>query len=544
MASTQEQELSQGYAFEFDPPLDKKHECPVCHLALRDPVQTACGHRFCIICVKEMLRKPRPRCPMDNEILNKDEVFPDNFCKREILNLTVLCKNRVNGCSWKGQLRELLDKHTTSCDYLVVICTNEGCSASVFQKDLQKHLQSDCEFRGIICDYCSQEFIFSQRKEHDAICPELEIDCENNCGQRLKRKDYEEHLKASCTCAELECEYASVGCPFTGPQDKLDIHQKMSEPKHLSLVFQSIKSLTAGGVVVRNGTKEGVVTVGGADKDQLPVNGLLSDDKITTREQFEHHEIEAAVKAEKDKIINELHQKIDHLTSRVEELTQTVIRLDSLCQDLSTIGSRTAALEQKHVSSQAKVTAVEHRLLAIEKSLAVKDDALAEHDVRLLTLEMTSYDGVLRWKITDYDRRQSEAIAGKRLSIYSPPFYTSRSGYKMCARTYLNGDGMGKGTHLSLFFVVMRGEYDALLPWPFQQRVTFTLIDQDHRRHVSDTFQPDPSSSSFQRPVNEMNVASGCPLFVPLEALKTQGYVKNDTLFIRVAVETKGLIHP
>jgi hypothetical protein len=56
MASTQEQELSQGYAFEFDPPLDKKHECPVCHLALRDPVQTACGHRFCIICVKEMLR--------------------------------------------------------------------------------------------------------------------------------------------------------------------------------------------------------------------------------------------------------------------------------------------------------------------------------------------------------------------------------------------------------------------------------------------------------------------------------------------------------
>lgn len=42
---------------------------------------------------------------------------------------------------------------------------------------------------------------------------------------------------------------------------------------------------------------------------------------------------------------------------------------------------------------------------------------------------------------------------------------------KMCARVYLNGDGMGKGTHLSLFFVVMRGEYDALLPWPFKQKV-------------------------------------------------------------------------
>jgi len=25
----------------------------------------------------------------------------------------------------------------------------------------------------------------------------------------------------------------------------------------------------------------------------------------------------------------------------------------------------------------------------------------------------------------------------------------------------------------------MKGEYDALLPWPFNKKVTFTLIDQD-----------------------------------------------------------------
>jgi len=41
----------------------------------------------------------------------------------------------------------------------------------------------------------------------------------------------------------------------------------------------------------------------------------------------------------------------------------------------------------------------------------------------------------------------------------------------MCARLYLNGDGMGKGTHVSLFFVIMRGAYDALLKWPFRQKV-------------------------------------------------------------------------
>ena len=52
-------------------------------------------------------------------------------------------------------------------------------------------------------------------------------------------------------------------------------------------------------------------------------------------------------------------------------------------------------------------------------------------------------------------------------------------GYKMCARIYLNGDGISKKLHMSLFFVVMRGEYDALLQWPFRQKVTRLLLDQD-----------------------------------------------------------------
>ena len=60
------------------------------------------------------------------------------------------------------------------------------------------------------------------------------------------------------------------------------------------------------------------------------------------------------------------------------------------------------------------------------------------------------------WKIGDYRQRKLQAVGGRILSLYSQPFYTSRYGYKMCARIYLNGDGVGRGTHLSLFFVVMQ----------------------------------------------------------------------------------------
>eukprot|EP00061_Rhincodon_typus_P011552 g36651.t1 len=183
---------------------------------------------------------------------------------------------------------------------------------------------------------------------------------------------------------------------------------------------------------------------------------------------------------------------------------------------------------------------VEHQVTQHDKLLSVHEVRLAETDLRFQLLETASYNGRLIWKIRDYTRRKQEAVSAKTLSLYSQPFYSSPFGYKMCARVYLNGDGMGKGTHLSLFFVVMRGEYDPLLPWPFRQKVTLTLLDQGPAKdHVSDTFKPDPNSSSFHRPQTEMNVASGCPLFVTQTVLEneTHHYIKDDTIFIKVTVD-------
>uniref|UniRef100_A0AC11D9D1 TNF receptor associated factor 1 n=1 Tax=Ovis aries TaxID=9940 RepID=A0AC11D9D1_SHEEP len=119
-------------------------------------------------------------------------------------------------------------------------------------------------------------------------------------------------------------------------------------------------------------------------------------------------------------------------------------------------------------------------------------------------------------------------------------FYTAKYGYKLCLRLYLNGDGTGKRTHLSLFIVIMRGEYDALLPWPFRNKVTFMLLDQNNREHAIDAFRPDLNSASFQRPQSETNVASGCPLFFPLNKLQSpkHAYVKDDTMFLKCVVET------
>lgn len=73
-------------------------------------------------------------------------------------------------------------------------------------------------------------------------------------------------------------------------------------------------------------------------------------------------------------------------------------------------------------------------------------------------------------------------------------------------------------------------------------QVTLMLLDQNNREHIIDAFRPDISSSSFQRPVSDMNIASGCPLFCPLSKLDSKNsYIRDDTIFIKAIVDLTGL---
>ena len=106
----------------------------------------------------------------------------------------------------------------------------------------------------------------------------------------------------------------------------------------------------------------------------------------------------------------------------------------------------------------------------------------------------------------------------------------------------MDGDGCGKNIHLSFFLTLMKGEYDALFQWPFRHTVTLTLLDQDGDKNIAQSFKPECTSSSFQRPRNQMNIASGCPMFAPLSVLNS--YVKDDTMFLKCEIDTSGIKVP
>ncbi|XP_063147332.1 TNF receptor-associated factor 2-like [Candoia aspera] len=154
--------------------------------------------------------------------------------------------------------------------------------------------------------------------------------------------------------------------------------------------------------------------------------------------------------------------------------------------------------------------------------------------------ELVSTDGILVWKVENFSKLLKDAKTGKRPSIFSPAFATHPFGYRLCVRLYPDGDGVGKGGHLSLFLALAKGPYDDILPWPFQQKVTFSLLDPTRRKSpLVETFLPDTQSTSFQKPHQRLNVASGSPLFA--SHVDIPSYLRDDTLYLKIMVDLTGI---
>lgn len=144
------------------------------------------------------------------------------------------------------------------------------------------------------------------------------------------------------------------------------------------------------------------------------------------------------------------------------------------------------------------------------------------------------------WKVTNFWERVSKAKTDKETRFESDSFYIGPQGYKMKLAMYPNGTKEARNAHISLYIALMKGRYDAILPWPFRYRVTLTIIDQNpdlmQRHNFVKSFVPEPTWKSMQRPVSEENERRGFGRFFSHVKLKTGSYVVDDTLFVKFEV--------
>lgn len=264
--------------------------------------------------------------------------------------------------------------------------------------------------------------------------------------------------------------------------------------------------------------------------------------------------------------VRELHNKPcdnhPQITFENEEYSNLIDSVNMLAEGLSCLQDDNVQLHTSHVQLTSTLMDQQKQIEQLKKSTEettrtvdatqissniLQTDIEAMKQMLSDLSSQSSNDGSYIWKITDVAEKMASSMSEHQTSIYSPPFYSSPSGYKMCMRLYLNGDGNARNTHISLFFVIMRGNYDPILVWPFNYKITFILYDQTSaQRHVIDSFRPDVKSNSFQVPRSNMNIASGLPKFFPLSIFRQDNnpYVRDNSIFIRCMVDFRSIPKP
>ncbi len=120
----------------------------------------------------------------------------------------------------------------------------------------------------------------------------------------------------------------------------------------------------------------------------------------------------------------------------------------------------------------------------------------------------------------------------------STPFYTSERGYKLQLDVYPNGWGASKGTHLSLYVYLLKGEYDHELQWPFNANITIQLLNwSGDSDHIQYTIRHNYARIEYRTRVIEGVAAPGGWGYEPFAShsvLNDSNYVNEDKLCFKI----------
>jgi len=152
-----------------------------------------------------------------------------------------------------------------------------------------------------------------------------------------------------------------------------------------------------------------------------------------------------------------------------------------------------------------------------------------------------NFTGSMLWKIKDFSKHMENAVNKSELSVYSKPFFTSRYGYKVRAQLFVNGLGCQSGEYMAIYFHILPSEHDDILRWPFNHKITFSLLEQSpDQNNVTYTLVPTANEDSYKRPPSDkMSDGKGYNRFISLRDLNKGQYIKNDSIFIKIRVHCK-----
>ena len=191
-----------------------------------------------------------------------------------------------------------------------------------------------------------------------------------------------------------------------------------------------------------------------------------------------------------------------------------------------------------------KVILQEEEIVRLNKELSAQ-----AHEIQLLRTSVHPCSGQFTWCVSSIRQKVKASREGDPTctAIYSPEFLSHEGGYLLQLCIHPTGDKTPD--HMSFYFVIMKGPFDDILPWPFQQRVKLTLLSCNPGAavatsgaaggHIVREIVPDPRLHYFSRPRDVRNVGFGYHKFIPTTKLELESseYVGSGCIYLRALVE-------
>lgn len=234
----------------------------------------------------------------------------------------------------------------------------------------------------------------------------------------------------------------------------------------------------------------------------------------------------------------------------------------SQCQEQLALVTNASGIS---VADMKKYEVMEKRLLETEQRVVGRVDhfghqvesirAACEHlESRVVSFNRTgnrvgSFDGTLVWRVNGFSKNQALCVSNRKTYyMLSDIFHTSKDGYQLCAKVYFNGDGRCEEVKsLVISVIILQGEFDNILTWPFRKKITVIVLDQSKRQdHAISVVYPARNLNAycFQKPVSgKTNPDIKVPHILPLSELryppeegKPTFVNSDDQLFIKILV--------
>ena len=546
---------------------DIDYQCPICTEPLTEPyLSIECGHHLCQQCRDRLLSIGKTECPTCREPDVLTNAVLDKNVQRKVQCLKVRCLVYKKGCEWVGELRDLHDhlqkRCVIACPFPCLFCSSRYARKS----ETREHSRRHCHKRMISCENCGYYNTFTiVTEKHYPICPRSPIDCPNqHCPvEGLRRHQLEQHLN--------ECSYQLVDCPNTGcsvqlPRELIKLHRVFRHNLVLEETNQAV-AITPATVspqyLYNQAPMEFIISDFSEKKEANEVwysspfythnrgykfrlnvcpngDGTGSGTHLSVYGQLMRGEYD-----------NELEWPFKG-DIRVELLNW---RADKNHHSRTIYFNRYIDPDRKHssrVTDRETATGYGNPQFISHTDLPPTTNTEYLHDDYLkLRVSAIVYSTPLLPLTPAWQDSLSTTQSGAQFTIseyskrklfsnqyFSPPFTTSSQGYRLCLKVFANGAASGKGSHLSIYAYIMKGQHDDRLQWPFTGTIIIELLNWlEDKGHYNLTLSIDTNDDFVRVTKGEYGNDYGYHQFISQSSLNSSTnpqYLYQDCIRVRV----------